>query len=89
MRLPLDTAPVLIVIESDATTFPTKFVPVSSVAEVPTAQKTLHDWAPLINNTLAPDAAVIRVEPIWNMNWALGFPWAFNVSTPVSPADEL
>jgi hypothetical protein len=83
----LDTAPVVTVIEVVAIMFPTQFVPVPSVAELPTTQKTLHDCAPLINKTLASDA-VIRVEPIWNTKRALGFPRAFSVSVPVSPADE-
>lgn len=69
----MDTAPVVTVIEVVAIIFPTKFVPVPIVAELPTAQKMLHDRAPLINTTLALDA-VIRVEPIWNTKRALGFP---------------
>ena len=30
--------------------------PVPSVAELPTCQKTLHSWAPLISVTVLPDA---------------------------------
>jgi hypothetical protein len=85
---PLDTAPVLRVIDADANIFPTKFVPVPNVAEVPTAQKTLQAWAPITNNTREFEA-VVRAEPIWKIHRLLGLPWASRVRVPVRPADEL
>jgi hypothetical protein len=69
----LDTAPVVTVMEVTAKIFPTKFVLVPIVAELPTAQKTLHACAPLINET-SESEAVVSVEPIWNTKRALGFP---------------
>ncbi len=50
--LPWIVAPVLAVIVSAAITVPTNFVPVPSVAEEPTCQKTLHACAPLISCTV-------------------------------------
>jgi hypothetical protein len=41
---------------------PTNVEPVPSVAELPTCQKTLHSWAPLINVTVLLDP-VMTVAP--------------------------
>ena len=66
---------------------PTKTEPVPSVAELPTCQKTLHGWAPLMRFTWLADA-VISVEAAWKMKTALGSPWASSVSAPVSSSAE-
>src|ERR1700735_1691760 len=71
-----------------AITVPTKRVPVPSVAEEPTCQKTLHACAPLTSETLVFEP-VIRVEPIWNMNTASGLPCAFRVTLPDDSSSEL
>jgi hypothetical protein len=67
--------------------FPANRLPVPSVAELPTCQKTLHDWAPLTSLTvLAPGpAAVTSVEAVLKMNTAFGLPPPFRVSVPVMP----
>jgi hypothetical protein len=62
--LPSTTAPVVAVIVVKARIDPLKVEFVPSVAELPTCQKTLQAWAPLIRFTLLPDA-VISVEPAW------------------------
>lgn len=67
---PFITAPVVAVIDVNAKMLPWKVDPVPSVAELPTCQKTLQDFAPLIRTTLLLDA-VISVEPIWKMKTAL------------------
>ena len=64
-------AAVLAVIVAEAMTVPTKRVPVPSVAEEPTCQKTLHACAPLTSWTVVFEP-VISVEPIWKMNTAFG-----------------
>ena len=50
---------------------PSKVEPVPSVAELPTCQKTLQAWAPLMRLTVLPEA-VMSVEPAWKTNSALG-----------------
>ena len=67
---------------------PTKLVPVPSVAEEPTCQKTLHACAPFTSETLVPEP-VISVEPIWKMKTALGLPWALSVTLPEDNSNEL
>jgi hypothetical protein len=86
-RPPWETAPVTSVIEVVAIMFPTNWVPVPSTAELPITQRTLQDWAPLINETEESEA-VVKADPIWNTHRALGFPWASRVSVPVRPAEE-
>ena len=54
------------VIEVDAMTVPAKVEP-SSVAELPTCQKTLHGEAPSVSTTLLL-VLVIRLDPVWKMN---------------------
>ncbi|MDQ0596259.1 hypothetical protein QF037_000604 [Streptomyces canus] len=79
-------APVVALIDSLARMVPTNEVLVPSVAELPTCQNTLHGDAPLTKLTVLFSAAVVRVEPIWNTQTALGLPWASRVSVPVISA---
>jgi hypothetical protein len=69
--------------------FPSKAVPVPSVAELPTCQKTPMPGAepPLIVTTELYDA-VVRVDPIWKTKTASGLFWSLSVRVPVSCADE-
>jgi hypothetical protein len=83
---PMMSAPVFIVIEVSARMFPTKLVVVPRVAELPTCQKTLQAFAPLISSTWLADA-VVSVLPIWKMKTAFGSPCASRVSVPVNCAD--
>jgi hypothetical protein len=78
--------PVVAVIVVRARMVPLKVEPVPSVAELPTCQKTLQAWAPLIRFTLLPDA-VTSVEPAWKMKTAFGLPCASSVRVPVSPSE--
>ena len=66
---------------------PRKVEPVPSVAELPTCQKTLQAWAPLIRLTLLADA-VVSVEPAWKTKTAFGLPPPLSVSAPVRPIEE-
>ena len=84
---PSTVTPVVSVIEVKARMVPLKVEPVPSVAELPTCQKMLHDWVPLMRLTLLPDA-VVSVEPIWKMKTALGSPWALSVRVPVRPSED-
>lgn len=79
---PCTWALVLAVIAVRARTVPMKVEFTPSVAELPTCQKTLHAWAPLISTTRL-SGAVIKVEPAWKMKTASGLPWASRVSVPV------
>jgi len=65
---------------------PWNCVPVPSVAELPTCQKTAHPPAPLIRRTLELDAVVI-VLPIWKMKVGLVLPSPSRVRMPVSCAE--
>jgi hypothetical protein len=76
------------VIDAKAMIVPTKRVPVPSVAEEPTCQKTLHACAPLISWTAVLEP-VINVEPIWKINTALGSPCASSVTLPDDSSNEL
>ena len=84
---PAMVALVFAVIDVRARMVPVKLVPVPSVAELPTCQKTLHGEAPLISATVLPEA-VINVDPTWKIQTALGLPCAFNVRVPVIPVDD-
>jgi hypothetical protein len=75
---------VLAVMEVSARTFPTNWDPVLKVAELPTCHTTLQAVAPFSSRTRLLEA-VIRVEPAWKMNSALGLFWASRVKVPVSP----
>ena len=70
---PFTVVPVCTVAEVNAKMLPMKVVSVSSVAELPTCQNTLHGEAPSIRATVLFDA-VISVDPAWKMNTALGSP---------------
>lgn len=59
--------------EVSAMMVPLKDVFVPRVAELPTCQKTLHAWAPLMSATVLEEP-VIRVSAIWKMKTALGSP---------------
>jgi hypothetical protein len=76
------------VIEVRARMLPLKKDVVARVAELPTCQKTLQAWAPLMSLTLL-DEAVIRVDGIWKTKTALGSFWPSRVTVPVIPSDEL
>jgi hypothetical protein len=69
-------------IDCNARMLPAKVEPVSSVADEPTCQNTLHGWPPLITRTLEA-GAVISVVAVLKTNAASGFP--FKVSVPVMP----
>ena len=86
--LPWIVAAVFAVIVAEAMIVPTKRVPVPSVAEEPTCQKTLHACAPLMSSTVVFEP-VISVEPIWKMNTAFGSPWASSVTLPDDSSSEL
>jgi hypothetical protein len=58
-----------------------------SVAELPTCQMTLLDWAPLIRATWLAEA-VVSVEPAWKTKTAFGSPPPSRVTVPVSPIEE-
>lgn len=62
---PFTPAPESRVMEMAAIMFPTKAVVDPSVAELPTAQRIPHGWAPLMKFTEASDA-VVNVEPMIN-----------------------
>jgi hypothetical protein len=79
---PCTTALVLAVMEVNARREPTKVEPTPSVAELPTCQKMLQSWAPLMMATLLL-GAVMSVDAAWKMNTAFGSPWASSVSVPV------
>jgi hypothetical protein len=62
---------------------PTKDVVLPNVAELPTCQKTLQACAPFSRTTDDPEA-VVKVDPAWKTNTALGSPPAFSVRGPVN-----
>src|SRR3970282_1958480 len=75
------------VIVVKARMLPTNVDPVSSVAELPTCQKTLHAWAPLIRDTVLPEP-VIRVESVWKMKTELGLPSPSRVRVPARDSGD-
>ena len=81
-RRPCTVALVFAVIEVKARMVPMKVEPTPSVAELPTCQKTLQGWAPLMSITLLL-GAVIKVDPAWKIQTAFGSPWASRVRVPV------
>jgi hypothetical protein len=85
--LPCTVALVVAVVDAKLMMLPTKRVVVPRVAELPTCQKTLHAWAPLISLTRLLEA-VVSVDPIWKMKTESGSPWPLRVKVPVIPADE-
>ncbi len=86
--LPSSVAPVVMVIDAYAIIVPLKTLLVPSVAELPTAQKTFCDWAPLVSTMLAPDE-VVSVEAIWKMKTALALPCASRVKVPVIASEDV
>ncbi len=84
---PETVAPVFTVIEVSASTLPTRCEPASSVAELPTCQKTLQAWALFVSVTVL-DEAIFSVEPAWNTKTAFGSPPPSRVRLPVSPSEE-
>jgi hypothetical protein len=74
----------LSVILAKAMMVPAKVVVVSSVAELPTCQKTLQACAPLVSRTVEP-GAVMSVLPAWKMKT----PSPLSVSVPVRNSEEL
>jgi hypothetical protein len=84
---PSTVTPVVTVMEVRARMVPRKLESVPSVAELPTCQKTLQDWASLIKLTWLADA-VVSVEPAWKTKTALGSPPPLSVRAPVSPIEE-
>ncbi|KJK57224.1 hypothetical protein UK12_17650 [Saccharothrix sp. ST-888] len=80
-------APVVTVIDVRARMLPTKVELVPRVAELPICQKTLHGAAPLMRSTRLAEA-VVRVDPTWKTQTALGLPPASSVSVPVNAIEE-
>lgn len=74
-------------IEIWARTLHARSVSVPRVAELPISQMTFLAVAPLMRSTWLA-VAVVRVDPIWKIQSALGSPWASSVSVPVSPMAE-
>ena len=58
------------------------------VAELPTCQNTLQASAPPVSLTVLLET-VIRVDPAWKTNTALGLFCAFSVTVPVRPSPEV
>src|ERR1700726_1940166 len=81
-------AAVFAVMLADAMTVPTKRVPVPSVAEEPTCQKTLQACGPLLRSPLVFEP-VVSVDPIWKINTAFGSPCASSVTLPDDSRSEL
>ena len=77
-----------IVIEVRARMVPWKGVPVLSVAELPTCQKTLQAWAPLVRTTELPVGSVMSAEGTWKTQTASASPPAFRVSVPKTSSDD-
>ena len=78
------------VMEALARMFPTKLVPLPSVALLPTSQVTLllQEVAPLMSTTAAL-LAVMSMLPILKSHAAVGFPLASRGRVPVTPIDVL
>ncbi len=78
---PVTVAPVVIVIEVEASMFPKNVVFVPRVAELPTCQYMLQALAWFFRSTLP--VTVVRVEDgIWKIQIASGFPCASSVRVP-------
>jgi hypothetical protein len=85
---PMMLSPVVTEIEVRASMLPWKAECVPSVAELPTCQKTLQAWAPLVRMTELAES-VTSVEPTWKMKTASGLPCASSVSEPPTSSDEV
>jgi hypothetical protein len=86
--LPATVAPVVREILVSAKIFPTKFVAVPIVAELPTCQKMLHGAAPLVSTT-DELLAVVRVLTVLNTHTAAELPCPSRVSAPVNRAEDV
>ena len=80
---PSTVVPVLSVIDVNAMMVPTKVVPVPSVAELPTCQKTLQAFPPLRRTTRLFDAVVSALGTL-KMKTEFGLPWKSSWSVPVT-----
>ena len=85
---PMMVSPVCTVIEVRARMVPWKAEPVPSVAELPTCQKTLQAWAPLVRTTELAESVMSVEEGAWKMQTAFGSPPAFRVSAPPTSSDD-
>jgi hypothetical protein len=85
--LPVIVAPVAIVIDWETSRLPIKTEPVPKVAELPTCQKTLAAFAPLVRITMRP-VVVVSVDAIWKTNTAFESPRASSVRSPDDMASE-
>lgn len=84
---PFTVALVVAMLEAKAMTVPTNLERTPSVDELPTCQKTLQAWAPLMRLT-ALSVAVMRVDAVWKMNTASGTCLASSVNVPVMVNDS-
>lgn len=84
---PLTCALVSSVIDVSAMMVPAIELLVPNVAELPTAQKTLHAWAPF-SRTTELDVAVVRLEGTWMMKTDDASFAPFRVSVPVIDSDD-
>ena len=85
---PVMVSPVCTVIEVRARILPWKAEPVPMVAELPTCQKTLQAWAPLVRTTELPESVRSVEEGAWKIQTAFGSPPAFRVSAPETSSDD-
>jgi hypothetical protein len=75
-------------IDVKARMVPWKVVPELSVAELPTCQKTLQAWAPLVRKIWVPVSVVSVEAGAWKMKTALGSLCAFRISAPPTSSDD-
>jgi hypothetical protein len=68
---------------------PTKTEDVLMVAELPTCQKTLQAWAPLVRTTELPTSVISVEAGAWKIQTAFGLPCALRVSAPSTSSDEV
>ena len=85
---PWTVTPVVTVTAAKARMLPANTESVPRVAELPTCQKTLHSWAPLMSETVLLDA-VVSDESVWKMNTVVGSPAPSSTSGPLRPSAPL
>jgi hypothetical protein len=85
---PWMVSPVCTVIDVRARMLPAKVEFVPSVAELPTCQKTLQAWAPLVRTTELAESVVSVEEGAWKIQTAFGSPCASRVSDPPTSSEE-
>jgi hypothetical protein len=85
---PVMVSPVCTVMEVRARILPWKAEPVPMVAELPTCQKTLQAWAPLVRTTELPESVRSVEEGAWKIQTAFGSPPASRVSAPETSSDD-